>query len=233
MKKSFTLISSLLFAFGSFAQSQRMVLSEEFTQASCGPCAAQNPGYNALLRNNQDKAISLKYQTSWPGSDPMNAQNPTDVQTRVDYYGVTGVPDVYVDGNVQSSVAPGNITQTIINNEFGVAAPYDIILSHYLNVAEDSIFITMTINCTQAVAGTLVAQVAIAENFIKFASAPGSNGEKEFEYNIMRKMLPDANGTSIANSWTSGQTQTLTFAEKIPAYVYDKKEIMGCRIYSG
>ncbi|MEQ1733458.1 MAG: Omp28-related outer membrane protein [Bacteroidia bacterium] len=225
MKKSFTLISSLLLATSSFAQSQRTILAEEFTQASCGPCAAQNPAYNALLRINQDKVISLKYQTSWPGTDPMNAQNPTDVQTRVNYYNVGGVPDVEVDGNYQSSVAPSQVTQPSINSEYPVTSPYSIALSTSLNAAKDSIFITMAINCTQAVSGTLMARVAIVENFIQFASAPGTNGEKEFQYNIMRKMLPNANGTTLATTWTVGQTQTLTFAEKIPTYIYNKNQL--------
>lgn len=75
-------------------------LHEEFTQASCGPCASQNPAFNAVLAANTAKATSLKYQTSWPGVDPMNAQNPTDVQTRVNYYSVNGVPDAIMDGNV-------------------------------------------------------------------------------------------------------------------------------------
>ncbi len=225
MKKSFTLISSVLLATSSFAQSQRIILAEEFTQASCGPCAAQNPAYNALLRINQDKVISLKYQTSWPGTDPMNTQNPTDVQNRVNYYNVSGVPDVYVDGNYQQGVPPSQVTQPSINAEYPVTSPYSIALSTSLNTAKDSIFITMTINCTQAVTGALKARVAIVENFIQFTSAPGNNGEKEFQYNIMRKMLPDANGTTLATTWTSGQTQTLTFAEKLPAYIYKKNQL--------
>lgn len=226
MKKHFTLVaSSLLLASASFAQSPRTVLAEEFTQASCGPCAAQNPAYNALLRKNQDHVISLKYQTSWPGTDPMNTQNPTDVATRVNYYQVQGVPNVDVDGNYQHNVAPSQVTQSTINAEYPVLSPYTIGVTSVLNTAEDSIFITMNITCTQALQGALVARVAIVENFIQFTSAPGTNGEKEFQYNIMRKMLPDANGTTLATTWTNGQTQTLTFAEKIPTYIYNKKQL--------
>ncbi|MBI9034293.1 MAG: hypothetical protein JEZ03_07470, partial [Bacteroidales bacterium] len=43
----------LFFAFSAvtlgFSQSQRLVLVEEFTQASCGPCAGQNPAFTALM----------------------------------------------------------------------------------------------------------------------------------------------------------------------------------------
>ena len=37
---------------------------ESFTQASCGPCAAQNPGFNNLLQNNGNRVVLLKYQTA-------------------------------------------------------------------------------------------------------------------------------------------------------------------------
>ena len=91
-----TLIMSLSAAM--YAQFDRMVLLEEFTQASCGPCASQNPGFNALLQENTDIATSIKYQVWWPGYDPMYEHNTSDVDTRVDYYGITGVPHALMDG---------------------------------------------------------------------------------------------------------------------------------------
>src|SRR5689334_7819656 len=98
MKKLFTLIGLFISSMSLFA-SQRLVMVEEFTNASCPPCAAQNPGFNALLDANPTKVVALKYQTNWPGVDPMNAQTQSlGVGTRVTYYGVTGVPHGVVDG---------------------------------------------------------------------------------------------------------------------------------------
>ncbi|MBK6698331.1 MAG: hypothetical protein IPG55_00200 [Saprospiraceae bacterium] len=47
----------------------KKILFEHFTQASCGPCAAQNPGFHALIDQpiNDGKWLTLKYQVSWPG----------------------------------------------------------------------------------------------------------------------------------------------------------------------
>jgi len=100
MKKITTLLALACVTSFSFGQSQRLTLLEEFTQASCGPCASQNPALNTLLNANTTKAISIKYQTSWPGVDPMNAQTQTDVGPRVTYYTVSGVPNIRYDGNV-------------------------------------------------------------------------------------------------------------------------------------
>src|SRR5436190_1980734 len=99
MKKLFTLITFIALCSVALAQTQRMVLTEEFTQASCPPCASANPTYNAMCDANPTKLIGLHYQVSWPGSDPMNAENATQVATRVSYYGVSGVPDSKLDGS--------------------------------------------------------------------------------------------------------------------------------------
>lgn len=224
MKKITYLAAALCFSTASFAQSQRLTLLEEFTQASCGPCAAQNPALNTLLSNNTSKTVSIKYQTSWPGVDPMNAQTQSEVGPRVTYYGVTGVPNINFDGNVINNGAPSALTQTGINNEYAVSSPFTIAMTHSFSADYDSVFITMNITCTQAVSGTLKARVALVEREIHFTTAPGTNGEKDF-YSIMRKMYPNASGTTLATSWTSGQTQTLTFSGPIPSYIYNMNEI--------
>jgi hypothetical protein len=230
MKKSTLLVGMLAMGCFAFGQSQRMVLAEEFTQASCGPCAAQNPTYNTLLGNNTSKVVSIKYQTSWPGVDPMNAQNPADVSTRVTYYNVSGVPDSPMDGVEQAggsyTGAPANYTQSGIDAEYAVPAPFTINLSHTFSPDYDSVFITcvITASTNYTSTGALKAHVAMVEKTISFTSAPGTNGETQF-YNVMRKMYPSAAGTTLGSSWTNGQTQTITFGRPIPAYIYSKAQI--------
>jgi hypothetical protein len=226
MKKSTLLICMLAMGSFAFGQSQRLVLAEEFTQASCGPCASQNPAFNTLLSANTSKVVSIKYQTNWPGVDPMNTQTQSDVGPRVTYYGVTGVPAVRFDGTTVGSGAPSAITQTVINNEYAVTSPFTMNLSHTFSSDYDSIFITCVITASTnfTAAGALKAHIAMVEETITFASAPGTNGETEF-YNVMRKMYPNSSGTTLAGSWTTGQTQTITFARPIPTYIYSKAQI--------
>ena len=64
MKKLYTLALAMFVGVAVNAQSQRLTLLEEFTQASCGPCAAQNPALNTLLAGNETKTVSIKYQTN-------------------------------------------------------------------------------------------------------------------------------------------------------------------------
>lgn len=230
MKKLYVtlVLASLVVVAG--AQSQRLVLVEEFTQASCGPCAAANPQFNVLLSANTNKVVSLKYQTSWPGVDPMNAQY-TNVSSRVNYYSVGSVPYALMDGAGVTGSSytgyPNNLNQAAINNEYAVViSPFDLAVQHTLNANQDSVFITVQATATQAyaISTALRLHTVLIEKHIHFTTAPGSNGERDF-YNVVRKMIPGTGGTGITNNWTVGQNATYTFAVAIPSYIYDINQL--------
>lgn len=231
MKRIFTisLLASCLVGLFANAQSPRLVLAEEFTQASCGPCASQNPAFNTLLQNNAASVVAIKYQTSWPGVDPMNAQTQNQgVATRVTYYGVTGVPTAEMDGVPQTgasySGAPANWTAAKIATRAAIPSRYTVDVEHSFNTTQDSMFISVAIHCTQADTGTLKAHVVIVEKEINFCIAPGSNGETDF-YGVMRKMLPSGAGTGMAGTYAVGDSLILNFAIAVPAYIYDKSQL--------
>ena len=81
---SFTVLS--IIALGSVnAQVQKTPFVEHFTQASCGPCASQNPGMYTILNTfGSANYVKLTYQVSWPGTDPMNAEYPAGPSARTD-----------------------------------------------------------------------------------------------------------------------------------------------------
>jgi hypothetical protein len=232
MKNLLLLVVAVLATQFSFGQTARLVLVEEFTQASCGPCAAANPAFDALLGSaaNLSKSVRLKYQTSWPGYDPMNEQNPAEVQTRVDYYGVDGVPYGVVDG---VSIAddcgaylgsPSCFTQADLNTAAAITSPIEINLTHTFSANYQTVSITAVVtNVSLAIFGGSSTRfhVALIEKQIDFASAPGSNGETTF-HNVMRKMLPGANGTTMAAALAPGESVTYTYNDvPVPSYLYN------------
>ena len=97
-------------------------------------------------------------------------------------------------------------------------------LTHTISPDYDSIYMTCVVTATVATQGNLYLHAAILEDVIQFATPPGSNGETEF-FNVMRKMLPNANGTLLPTTWTVGQTQTITFALPLPAYIYSLAQV--------
>ncbi len=232
MKKILLFLSLTAFTIAVNAQVAKRIMIEEFTQASCGPCAAQNPGFNSVLSANYSKLVSMKYQTSWPGVDPMNAQNPTEVRTRVDFYKVNGVPFGFANGEMMTGGsyegAPDGFTQDKVDTKAAETTPISIDVTHSVNLNLDTLFVTVKIKNETAsdFTGTnLVAHIAMIEKELKFPTAPGSNGELQF-YNVMRKMIPNAEGTPIAgNKIAAGATVELKFAIFIPYYIYRYDQI--------
>lgn len=213
-------ISFLLVQNFAFAQAQRRVLIEHYTQASCGPCAAQNPAFNTLLFNNWDKVVPIKYQVWWPGYDPMYEQNPDDVDARVAYYGVTGVPNVRIDGTLDAGTS-GSVTATQINNAYAVSTPLEMVLTHSLSADLSTIYINCVVTNVSAeafdVANTVV-RVAVMEQELVFPEPPGSTNEVDF-YNVMRKMLPTPDGTPLS-ALAAGESFELNFEYALPDYIY-------------
>lgn len=233
--KKFTLLLSVTLIYllslnqSMHAQSPRLVLVEEFTQASCPPCGDQNPAFNDLLNANPDKVKSLKYQVSWPGYDPMNLHNPAQVQTRVDYYGVNGVPSGFVDGKSiindcgYYDGAPACLSQSDIDDANAVTSPFSLTLSHSLSADADSIYVTLSISAVASVSGTLRARIAVIEKEIDFITAPGTNGESFFE-NVMKQMIPNTTGTELPSVIDSGYSNTITASWKL-ANIYNLNEL--------
>ncbi len=195
MKKNLLSILLMFTITYSNAQAPKFVLFEHFTQASCGPCAAQNPGFTStILVPNPDKVRHIAYHTSWPGVDPMNANNPTQVADRVTLYNVSGVPDVVMMGNRKQG-SPASFSQADVDNIFGESSPIkieviqtDLVDSFHVDVVVKSIGVPPT--------GTFNLFAAVIERDITYATPPGNNGELEFP-NVFRRMYPSTAGFPV------------------------------------
>lgn len=223
----FTLLLSGFFTAN--AQYQKRVMVEEFTNASCPPCAAQNPGFNTILASRRNEVTPVKFQTNWPGVDPMNAQNPSETATRVSYYGVTGVPHGVLNGTPITNDcngydgAPACLAANEVDDLFAQTTPVKIVLTYHLSAGFDTIFVHADVTSDVDLSGTLQLRIAVVEETIYFAAAPGTNGETEF-FQPMRKMLPNAAGTSTG-AFAAGETKSYDLFWAIPAYIYDKNQL--------
>ncbi len=229
MKRTLILAGAFIASLAVNAQVQRVCMAEGFSNASCPPCASQNPAYNTLLSGNTTKVIAIKYQTNWPGADPMNAQTQSQVGPRVTYYGVTGVPWGALDGTAYAggsySGALANLDQTEIDNRYAVTSPFAMVTTHSFSSDYDSIFISVDVTTPAAFSGTTnKLHVNLVEKDITFSSAPGSNGETVF-HSVFRDSYTTTGGQAIPNSWALGENHTYTFARAIPAYIYDFTEL--------
>lgn len=193
---------ALTFATDLPAQHPRMVLVEEGTNASCPPCAAQNPTFEHFLqeRHVQDRVVPVIWHARFPGSDVMNAANPTIHNARITYNAVTGVPGAIVNGRTPSASsaafyagAPAD-TLALIGAIDAVppTSPILITIDQSRNGGTLSFEVNIT---TEEQIGLMKLYVAVVEGYHYYANA-GTNGEKEFRW-IARDMLPSEAGRAV------------------------------------
>ena len=198
MKKNVLLIASLLMLFSLkvSAQNERILLFECFTNASCGPCAAQNPALDALINNNADRIAAIKYHMNWPGpNDPMYLHNPIDNNARKTVYNINAVPHTVVDGTRYNDM-PNGISQNTVNQWLTVTSPFEMRLSYDVDETANTITVHVMGRASESVSGTVKLYVGVIEKEIHYNSAPGSNGERDF-YSVMKKLLPSSSGTTL------------------------------------
>src|SRR5262249_14737217 len=145
------------------AQLKNMILIEEATNASCGPCASQNPYFEQFLEDNSDAVIGVSYHAWWPGqNDPMYTNDKSMNTTRIQYYGFDniGVPTCVIAGTYATPSsgwyqgAPGDIDAltTALETAKGIQTPCDISVSRFL-IPGDSEQVDVTVHATTALNG--------------------------------------------------------------------------------
>lgn len=220
MKKLILLV--LVFAGSIFAKAQvpQMPLVEHFTQASCGPCASQNPTLKARLDAfGTANYVRVSHQTSWPGVDPMNAAFPQGPEVRRTYYGVNAVPNTSLNGGAVNN-SGAVVTASSLSAAASNMTPYRITATQtWASPSEVTVNIAVENTTSNTVSTANRIFVSMVENHISYAAAPGSNGETEFEY-VLRQMYNASTGApgatngaaigSIAPSATINYSFTLT-----------------------
>lgn len=176
------------------AQARKFPLFEHFTQASCGPCADQNPSFSSVYSKNEADVHHIAYHTSWPGVDPMYSANPTESNAMVDYYGVSGVPTIYIDGDVVPA-GPIGVNQVMIDDEIALTSPIIVYVDETTDGTTRNVSVKITTVGTVP-SGSYRIKAAAVEKLITYASPPGSNGEKEFP-NVFREFLNGSSGEVI------------------------------------
>ena len=221
MKSNLFLASFIALLFvsqGVLGQAKQYSMFEHFTQASCAPCAIQNPAFQSVYADNTANAHHVAYHTSWPGVDPMNSVNRTEVRTMVTLYGVTGVPDMIQDGI--SLGGPTAVSQNLIDKVPN--SPMRVLITHNL-VGDTMINGTVTIQMVEEKpAGDYLLRTMAVEKNIEYASAPGTNGEKEFP-NVFREFVVGGDAGLAITLPEKGEEMTVDFSYEVdPAWATDE-----------
>lgn len=171
---------------------QRRPLYEMFTSSTCPPCYSFNYGYfNNFFATNHDDMTVIKYQMNWPGYG--DNYYTSEGGSRRQYYAYAGgIPALFAEG---SNVGTPYSSTTLTNNlsTYG-ANPSSFLVSSTHTINSTSKVIDIDITTMPYISGTYTLRVAVLETTT--TGNVSSNGEAEF-HNVMMKMVPNQNGTSI------------------------------------
>ncbi len=219
------LICSLQFC--ALAQSGRVLLVETFTNASCLSCAVQNPGLQSLLSDYAGRVVTLNYHVGWPAEDPFYGHSAADVNARVQFYRITGIPYGEMNGlpltGAHYQGAPVNLKAEMIEKVLAMPSPMQIRLDHKLSVGGDSLLIKMNIRALETLTGDLAVFVAVVENSVQYELPPGTNGEKSFSH-VLKKMLPDPQGLPLPRNLNKDERLSFDFYWS-PQHLNDPRQL--------
>lgn len=179
----------------------RTALLEQFTSSTCGPCASLNTTFAPMLTGlgtNQvgSNYAAVKYHMNWPQPNNDPSYNP-DGNTRKNYYGVTGIPDLFLNG--------GDMTGTSASvMQAGQAKPAYMSLSANATVSGNQVTVNTDVTPYADIPNSHKLHVAVTE--YSYTYTAGTTSQNEFHY-VVRKMLPNGNGTTLA-PLAAGQTQS-------------------------
>lgn len=166
---------------------QRIPMIEHFSSSTCGPCVSVNQQMLTLTNNNPGKYTYTKYAMDWPGSgDPYNTD---EGDVRRNYYGVSAVPQTFLDGADQGFAA---VTQGALDAAYNTPSFANIrgafnVEGNTVNVIADFMsYVDMT---------NVRAFVSVNEKTT--TGNVGGNGESEFHH-IMMTMFDNPNGHEIS-----------------------------------
>ncbi len=174
----------------------RLVLFEEFTNTSCDPCSEFSPSLDKTISERMGDMVAITYHYNFPSpQDPFYMANPADVMARANYYGVSGVPSLQVNGDHVGSWGYEDYLDAYVDGASEVPAKVE--LHTEAELSADNV-LTAKVNVlplTATLSNDLSLFVAVVEERIEWDhSAP--NGERAWNY-VMRKLLPTAEGQTL------------------------------------
>jgi hypothetical protein len=186
---------------------QRKTLLEMFTSSTCPPCVPGNENMQNAVRERMGGFTVIKYQYNFPGTgDPYYT---LEGGSRGSYYGgINSVPRLQIDGQWNGNPA-SDFDLNVFDNYYNQLSVVTIKASQVIEGKK--ITINAKIKPTGTLVGNYKVHFAVLEKLTK--KNKKSNGETEF-YWVMKKMLPDANGTII--DFTSDAEQTISKSFTFP-----------------
>lgn len=172
---------------------QRVPLYEVLTSSTCGPCTPGNINFHSIVDTKEEGTFTaIKYQQDFPGTGDPYAT--TESVNRRNFYSVNSIPRMEIDGGWDQNAT--SFTEALHTESLAKPSFMTLDATYHVDVATKTVSVKVSGEAIQAYpAGSYKLHVAVLEKLT--TSNVKTNGETEFE-NVMKKMLPNDNGTDIA-----------------------------------
>jgi hypothetical protein len=211
------------------AGQERVVLLEDFSNTGCIPCVESDSIVTEVLQSyGSTKVVGIQIHVYWPfPGDPFYLAAVGDNNSRTSYYGVdqVGVPFIMIDGVSQPSATSGASVTQAVEDRLGVPAVVRIDVRNEVLGSSGTAEVTVVGLPGVGGFGDLRLRCVLIEGEVQH-DAP--NGLSVFR-NVMRRLLPSADGEAIAPSegdsltfsypytvdsdWQTGQLSVVAFVQ--------------------
>ncbi len=158
-------------------------LIEEFSHVNCVNCPDAAEAVQTVLSNYADSVYAVEWHPDLAGIDPFREDNEEMHDGRGDYYGVSGMPQVYVAAQAVPDPTSVSVIGSYVSNALS-----DTDVQRFKLWARVIDANTVRVNYNVASGdGTGVFKIAVVENHRHFDSPQGSSGMTDF-HNIARRM---------------------------------------------
>ncbi|HHS50476.1 MAG TPA: PEGA domain-containing protein [candidate division Zixibacteria bacterium] len=190
------------------------VLIEEFTHVNCPNCPEAAEAVHQVVDNFGGSVVAVEWHPQQSGgTDPFHQANPAIHDGRVSYYGFAGIPRVFVAGKQVPDPRSVSAITAYVNNY--MSPDNDAQKVKIWGVAQNGGDLKIGI-FAEGISVEGAFNIAVVEKSRHYATAPGTNGMKDF-YNVPMEF------------YSYPSAGTLALSSGVPQYI----ELSGMNIPTG
>jgi len=176
------------------APPHRLVLFEEFTNTSCDPCADFSPSFDEVLYRRMGDVVAITYHYNFPSpQDPFYLVSADDVMARANFYDVTGVPSLRVNGEHAGAWGYEEYLDAYIDYAGATEIKADI--NTEATITDGKLTANVSLSNIKSQSSSLKLFVAAVEERVEW-DKPAANGERSWNY-VLRKLLTGSEGQPL------------------------------------
>jgi hypothetical protein len=209
------------FAFDNFTIRQRNRLSvlEYFTNANTEDCERTDTLVRNLIEKVPADVIDIQYHATGALADKINLQNQFLPNNRMTVYGITGLPMALLNGGYDEELGYPFIydfsktpeSPNVEDIKLRSFTEPDFKLTTIVNFTPKKLEISTDVEALKNLTcRNIYLYTMVIQRLIEDSTYEGTNGTTKF-FNVAREILPDAGGSPLKETWSSGESENYTY----------------------